>query len=107
MKDRAPGQRVWTLWQHWKRLPILARFGTIRQVVDIECKLADINFKLCGCVYFKEDLPHGAHLVTTGTTSYSILEQYWVGPSADMGYWRKAKATLQLSRGPCKYTWVG
>ena len=35
---------------------MVARFGIIRQVVEIERKLIDTKFKLCGCIYFKEDV---------------------------------------------------
>ncbi|CAM5998866.1 unnamed protein product [Sphagnum balticum] len=36
LEERARGQPLWTLWQDWNRLPIIARFGIIRQVVEIE-----------------------------------------------------------------------
>ncbi|KAF4633803.1 hypothetical protein G7Y89_g4304 [Cudoniella acicularis] len=59
LEERAPGQSLWTLWQDWNRVPMIARFGIIRQVVEIERKLTDTKFKHCGCIYFKEDIPQG------------------------------------------------
>jgi predicted membrane-bound mannosyltransferase len=81
---------------------MIARFGIIRQVVEIERKLTDTNFKQCGCIYFKEDVPHGDRLITTRTTLPSTLEQFRMGPLVAMDYWRKEKAKMDLNRGPCE-----
>ncbi|KAH9212626.1 kinase-like domain-containing protein [Leptodontidium sp. 2 PMI_412] len=100
LEERARGQPLWSLWQDWDKLPIIARFGIIRQVVEIERKLADTTFKHCGCIYFKADVPHGDRLITSRTTSPSILERFRMGPLVDMDHWRKEKATMNLNRGP-------
>ena len=81
---------------------MIARFGIIRQVVEIERKLTDTKFKQCGCIYFKEDIPQGDRLVTTSTISPSTLERFTMGPLVDMDHWRKVKASMDLNRGPCK-----
>lgn len=81
---------------------MIARFGIIRQVVEIERKLADTKFRHCGCIYFKDDISRGHRLEITGTTSPSTLERFTMGPLVDMDYWRKVKASMDLSRGPCK-----
>lgn len=83
---------------------MIARFGIIRQVVKIERKLADTKLKHCGCIYFKEDIPHGDGLVTTSTISVSTLERFRIGPLVDMDHWQKVKASMDLNRGPCKST---
>ena len=81
---------------------MIARFGIIRQVVEIERKLTDTNFKLSGCIYFKEDVPEGERLVIESTISPLALERFTIGPLVDMDYWRKEKASMDLNRGPCK-----
>ncbi|KAG4435755.1 hypothetical protein IFR05_008769 [Cadophora sp. M221] len=100
LEERARVQPLWTLWQDWDRLPMIARFGIIRQVVEIERKLTDTNFKHCGCIYFEADVPHGERLITTRTTSPSTLERFRMGPLVSMDHWRKEKATMDLNRGP-------
>lgn len=81
---------------------MIARFGIIRQVVEIERKLADTKFGQYGCIYFKKDIPQGDRLTITNAMSPSTLEQFTMGPLVDMDYWRKLKATMNLKRGPCK-----
>lgn len=81
---------------------MVARFGIIRQVVDIERKLTDTKFKLCGCIYFKEDLPQGERLVISSTILPSTQERFTIGPLVDMDHWQKVKASMDLNRGPCK-----
>ncbi|RFU31022.1 hypothetical protein B7463_g5319, partial [Scytalidium lignicola] len=100
LEEKAPGQALWTLWQDWDRVPIIARFGIIWQVVEMERKLTDTKFKYCGSIYFKEDMPHGYRLVITSTVSPSILEQFTIGPLVHMDHWRKVKASMDLNRGP-------
>jgi len=102
LEERARGQPLWTLWQDWNILPMIARFGIIRQVVDIERRLTDTTFKNCGCIYFKTDVPHGDRLMTTRTASPSTLERFRMGPLVAMDHWQKEKATMDLNRGPCK-----
>lgn len=104
LEERAVGQSLGILWQEWSKVPIESRFGIIRQVVEIERKLTDTIFKHCGCIYFKEDIPHGNHLVVTNTISPSTLERYRIGPMVDMNYWRKGKAAMDLNKRPCKLT---
>ena len=81
---------------------MVARFGIVRQVVEIERKLTDTNFKHSGCIYFKADVPHGDRLITTTSTSPSALERFRMGPLVNMDHWQKEKATMDLNRGPCK-----
>ena len=81
---------------------MLARFGIIRQVVEIERKLVDTKFRHCGCIYFKKDISQGERLAIISTVSPSTLERFMMGPLMDMDQWRKAKASMDLNRGPCK-----
>jgi hypothetical protein len=86
---------------------MVARFGIIRQIVDIERKLAETKFQQCGCIYFKEDFPHGDSLAiastTASTTASSALERFTLGPLVDVDCWEKEKASMNLHRGPCKW----
>ncbi len=81
---------------------MIARFGIIRKVVEMEHKLTGTKFKHCGCIYFKEDIPQGEQLVITSTISPSSLERFTMGPLVDMDYWRKLKASMDLNRGSCE-----
>lgn len=102
LEEKAPGQALWTLWQDWDKVPMIARFGITRQVVEIDRKLADTKLKHCGCIYFKEDIPQGDCLVTTSAIPTSTLERFRMGPLVDMDHWQKVKASMDLNRGPCK-----
>ena len=81
---------------------MVARFGIIRQVVEIERKLAETKFQQCGCIYFKEDFPQGNTLAMVGIVSTPTLERFTVGPLVDMDHWQKVNASMALNRGPCK-----
>ncbi|KAK0110887.1 hypothetical protein ONS96_002473 [Cadophora gregata f. sp. sojae] len=100
LEQRAQGEPLWSLWQDWDRLPIIARFGIIRQIVEIERRLTDIPFKDCGCIYFKADVPYGEPLQVTGMKSPSTLQQFRMGPLVAADFWEKEKATIELNRGP-------
>jgi hypothetical protein len=75
LEERAYGQSLWSLWQDW--------IGT-------------------GCIYFKEDVPYGDHLVITSTALPSTLERFRMGPLVTMDHWQKEKASMDLNKGPCK-----
>lgn len=68
----------------------------------MERKLTDTKFKHCGCIYFKGDIPEGLPLALSGTIAPTNLEQFTMGPLLGGDYWRKAKSSLKLNRGPCK-----
>ena len=85
---------------------MVARFSIIRQVVAMERKLTDTKLKHFGCIYFKEDVPHGDHLTVVSTESLSTLERFRMGPLVTIDYWEKKNAGMDLNRGPCKQTYL-
>jgi hypothetical protein len=102
MEEKAPGQSLRTLWKDRSKLPISARFGIIRQIVQIERKLTDTKLKHHGCLYFKDDFPQGKPLGITNTIPSAAVERFRMGPSVDTNYWEEARANMDLDRGPCK-----
>lgn len=102
LEEKAVGQPLWALWQDWDKLPIVPRFGIIRQLVEIERKLAETKFQQSGSVYFKEDFTQGGNLLVTSTTPNIDLERFTLGPLVDVDYWQREKASMDLNRGPCE-----
>lgn len=51
-----------------------ARYNIIEQVVEVERKLASMEFAKSGCIYFREDFPEGDALVTTTPLCPSKLQ---------------------------------
>lgn len=105
LEERASGQPLGALWQDWNKLPLVNRFGIIRQLVNMERKLAETTFQLCGSIYFKEDFPQGDDMKLSGTCtiSPSTLGRYALGPMVGIDFWQGPKASMDLDRGPCEY----
>ncbi|CZT13665.1 uncharacterized protein RCO7_08415 [Rhynchosporium graminicola] len=100
LEERVEGQPLSSLWQDWKKLSSEDRFSIIRQVVQMERKLTDASFKQCGCIYFKEDFPHGSHITMAGRESASTLERFRMGPLVTEDQWQGQKTSMDLNRGP-------
>ncbi|KAK0110084.1 hypothetical protein ONS95_002740 [Cadophora gregata] len=102
LEERASGQPLGALWQDWNKLPLLNRFGIIREIVKMERKLAETIFQHCGSIYFKDDFPRGEDikLADTCTVSPSTLGRYTLGPMVGIDFWQEAKAGMDLDRGP-------
>ncbi|KAK0105179.1 hypothetical protein ONS95_004424 [Cadophora gregata] len=100
LEERVKGQPLWSLWQDWKTFSFEDRFSIIRQVVQIERKLADARFEQCGCIYFKEDPPHGSHITMAGIESPLTLERFRMGPLVTIDQWQGQKTSMSLNRGP-------
>jgi hypothetical protein len=102
LEEKAQGKPLGKLWQDWDKWPMESRYNIIDQVVEMECKLASMMFTKSGCIYFKEDFPHGAALVTTPPLSSSVLQRFTIGPLVEKEMWFGAKAAIDMNRGPCK-----
>ncbi|KAH6723476.1 kinase-like domain-containing protein [Leptodontidium sp. MPI-SDFR-AT-0119] len=102
LEERASGQPLGALWQDWNKLPLVNRFGIIRQLVNMERKLAETTFQHCGSIYFKEDFPQGDDMKLSGTCtiSPSTLGRYALGPMVGIDFWQGPKASMDLDRGP-------
>jgi hypothetical protein len=106
LEEKALGMPLWTLWQDRDEWSIEDRFRTIEQVVEIERKLASTKFMKSGCIYFKEDMPHGDVLVTDPSLCSSTLEPFRLGPLVEKELWCGERANMDLNRGPCKFLFV-
>lgn len=53
LEEKATGQPLGSLWD---KLPLPSRLDIVKQIVDIETKLASIAFPKHGCIYYQSDL---------------------------------------------------
>jgi hypothetical protein len=83
-----------------------SRLDIIRQIVDIEQKLAATTFTKSGCIYFKDDVPANLSSeleVMTGVQIHSsVLEPFEIGPLVSSELWRGKRAGMNMHRGPCE-----
>jgi hypothetical protein len=64
----------------------------------MERKLVSIMLTTPGCIYFKEDLPHGAALVTTPLLSLLVLQRFTIGQLVENEMEIGASAVIQTNR---------
>jgi hypothetical protein len=78
----------------------------IQQIVDMERKLASVNFMKSGCIIFREDVPldmsTDIFLDTSMPFPLSVLERFKLGPLVSSELWHGDRATINMNRGPCK-----
>ncbi|KAE9379476.1 hypothetical protein N431DRAFT_434463 [Stipitochalara longipes BDJ] len=101
LEAKAPGKPLGSLWYQW---PIQARLEMIKQVVEIECKLASMTFTKSGCIYFASDIPtnlsHNLEVRTDVPIASSTLERFRLGPLVSSELWRGKRAAMDMNRGP-------
>jgi hypothetical protein len=105
LEEKAPGRPLGSLWYQW---PMHSRLDIIRQIVDIEQKLAATTFTKSGCIYFKGDVPANLSSdleVPTGVQIHSsVLEPFEIGPLVSTELWHGKRAGMNMHRGPCECT---
>ncbi|EAW07044.1 uncharacterized protein ACLA_087500 [Aspergillus clavatus NRRL 1] len=83
----------------WYSLPSASKHKFIKQVVDIEAKLASVSFPEHGCIYYARDLPITCHPNPTPLHG-DELRKFRIGPVVNPIFWSDGRAEMELSRGP-------
>lgn len=110
IEEKAAGMPLGSLWYQWSKE---SQLGLITQLVDFETKLASIQFRKHGCIYYKKDLEEKGLLIDnleTVSQSFScstksissLLTKFSLGPLTAARLWEGERETMDLDRGPCK-----
>ena len=112
LEEVARGQPLSDIWDDLGKRGSIERCHIIDQVVQIERKLARINFDHIGSIYFRKDYPCGRDLVALEGMSWdeideispSRLKRFTLGPLVAMDYWQHRDYTIEniYVGGPCK-----
>ena len=113
IEEKAGGKPLGNLWHQWQTE---SQLYLVTQLVDFETKLASVSFRRHGCIYYKKDLeqnglpaydlearslsPDGS----TGQFDSVLTEEFALGPLTEARLWEGERATMNLDRGPCKFT---
>ena len=111
IEEKATGMPLGSLWYQWSKE---SQLGLITQLVDLETKLASIQFRKHGCIYYKKNLEEKglpidnleavSHSVSCSINSISsLLTEFSLGPSTAARLWEGERETMDLDRGPCKF----
>ncbi|BDD62974.1 hypothetical protein MAP00_007924 [Monascus purpureus] len=99
LEEKATGQPLGTLWD---KLPLSSQLDIVKQIIDIEKKLASMTFPRHGCIYYQSDLesrqpmPPFASVPSQGHG----LPKFAIGPLTHPKYWQGKRAVMELDRGP-------
>ena len=125
MEDAAGKQ----LATQWDELTPDSKLAIMREIVTIETKLLSVSFSQYvsiatlplfvplhahfiipsyGSIYFSNDEVDGA--VPAQITSDVPIElkervskNFTIGPTVERDFWKKERATMDISRGPCRW----
>ncbi|KAJ0419936.1 hypothetical protein BJY00DRAFT_301945 [Aspergillus carlsbadensis] len=83
----------------WYELSSSTKYEFIKQVFELEAKLASFPFPAHGCIYHKRDLPSK---YSDGQVSFAgdDTQDFCIGPVVDSVFWPNVRSKLDLSRGP-------
>lgn len=73
----------------------------IRQVVELEVKLAAMLFTEHGYIYYARDAPR-ERSKNQSPLYGDDLKKFCVGPVVDPNLWPDKQAEIELNQGPCK-----
>ncbi|KAK2834874.1 hypothetical protein FQN49_006828 [Arthroderma sp. PD_2] len=88
------------LGEIWYKLPRLSKFNYIKQVVQMETKLASFSFPEHGCIYYAQDLPTRCEPIHQHGLPGDGMRQFSIGPVVDSKHWSDGCTDSALSRGP-------
>ncbi|TVY89491.1 Altered inheritance of mitochondria protein, mitochondrial, partial [Lachnellula willkommii] len=102
IEEKAAGEPLGKFWKDLATLPMKGRMAIVDSILDVEKKLASVNFAKSGCIYFREDIPNSEPLQTNPPLSPEILNRFTMGPLVSNEFWSGQKAAMELDRGPLK-----
>ncbi|KAF3483542.1 phosphotransferase family protein [Arthroderma uncinatum] len=88
------------LGETWYQLPKSKKCELIKQIVQIEAKLAAFAFPEHGCIYYTKDLPLKYRPKSQTALQGDDTNKFCIGPVVDPGLWSDGRSNLPLSRGP-------
>ncbi|RHZ50978.1 hypothetical protein CDV55_103165 [Aspergillus turcosus] len=99
LEEKATGQPLGSLWD---KLPLPSRLDIVKQIVDIETKLASIVFPMHGCIYYQSDLESRQAMPSFALIPDQNpgLPNFAIGPLTHPKYWQGKRALMELDRGP-------
>lgn len=125
--EEAAGKRLATQWDESNPNSKLA---IMREIVAIETKLLSVSFpryvfvatlplfvplhahfvpSSYGSIYFSSDEVDGTTLPAQITSDAPIglkeraSKKFSIGPTVERDFWKKERATMDISRGPCRW----
>ena len=76
--------------------------GILKQVVDLEKRMMEINFPAGGSLYFAEDLENVPGRVSGPIKGIPLEDkQFCLGPETSYPLWFGRRSQLDVDRGPC------
>jgi hypothetical protein len=111
VEEKATGEPLRKFWFTMKRK---AQLDIVRQIVDLEAKLAFLKFSSHGSIYLRRWLsskqtsyiqmvsPHAVLNRSSLEYSKGLWRQYAIGPSTDRKLYRGPGDFTKQFRGPCK-----
>lgn len=82
----------------WFSMDTKTRVKLMRQIVDVERRFMSIHFPASGSLYHRRDLDSSQHCIP-------VLDDIVVGPTAQHEWWYQERASLEVDRGPCKFSY--
>ncbi|OKP10478.1 Altered inheritance of mitochondria protein 9, mitochondrial [Penicillium subrubescens] len=89
----------------WDELSPDSKLSIMREVVAIESKMLSVSFSHYGSIYFASDAVEGAVPAKLTNEAPSELKEhiyktFSIGPTVDRGFWKRERASMDISRGP-------
>lgn len=85
------------LSEQWFSMDNKTRVKIMRQLVDLERRFMSIHFPASGSLYHRRDLDSSQQFI-------QVSDDIGVGPTAQHEWWYRERASLNVDRGPCKYS---
>ena len=88
----------------WDTMSEAQRFGLVKNLVEIETKLAKMEFTKHGSLYYKGTYPRGGNIDPgeLPSSKQGATAKFVIGPTTERSFWENEKRELDIDRGPCK-----
>ncbi|KAI1941814.1 Phosphotransferase enzyme [Ophidiomyces ophidiicola] len=91
----------------WHTMKPAERENIIDGIVEVQQKLVSVAFNLSGSLYFANSGFQGcsaAEIIAGGSPSVReiVKDRFVIGPTVDVSYWEKERASMPIDRGPWK-----
>ncbi|KAI1962958.1 Phosphotransferase enzyme [Ophidiomyces ophidiicola] len=91
----------------WHTMKPAERESIIDGIVEVQQKLVSVAFNLSGSLYFANSGFQGcsaAEIIAGGSPSVReiVKDRFVIGPTVDVSYWEKERASMPIDRGPWK-----
>ena len=90
------------LGKHWSKLSRRAKSDIIRQVLEVESRLASLEFSAHRCIYYAKDLPKEYQCIVSHSIPGDASNGFCIGPLVKPTLWEDGRPEMELFRGPCE-----